>query len=1053
MSFTVRFVGPKGRQVGRSEQSVSGGKFKVPAKAKLLVVDDATGKPVKPVAARADNGDLVLDFGNGFVLVLEGGMVAAPGADAQAAAAALVSTDASVAGAGQVADSAPVTSQGGGISPLVAVGLGVGALGGAGLALAGGGKKDRTPPAAPTGLDLAAADDTGASDSDNLTRTTSGLTIRGKAEPGSQVTIFNGATALGTATADAAGDFTVDITLPAGANSVTAKATDAAGNVSADSQALTITVDVTAPAAPTGLDLAAADDTGASDSDNSTRTASGLTITGKAEPGLQVTLFNGAASLGTATANAAGDFTLDVTLPAGANSVTAKVTDAAGNVSAESQALVITVDVAAPAAPAGLDLAAADDTGSSGSDNVTSNASALTISGQAEANSTVALFDGAVRVGTATANAAGVFSLDVSLDAGVHSLTARATDAAGNESVASAALAVTVDATAPSATLLDVNRAAKTVTLTFDSSVDVAALPLASAFAVTTGASEANAVTAVAASGSTITLTLANDIGPGTITVIYTDPTAGNDAAAVQDAAGNDAASFELITGVVADGYVRGARLFAETSSGGVVTRVDTGLVTDANGNFYIPARFKNSTLVAVGGVNVDTGVPNTVEFRAAAGSTVINPLTTLVQAVLASSAAGTSLAQAEQQVSAALGITLPTGARLSRFDPISQGNVAIQRAAATVASVVMLADAAASADEGRVISNFAAQIQTAAASNTALNLSSATFVTGVLAGTTSATSAAVASSIAGAISTIAAAQTFAAVTAAQSAALDEIAPAAPGTPDLATSGDTGVSSADNITSNTSLTLRASFEARAVDGTAVVAGDRAVLELNGNSVTTKVITNADIAAGFVDVVVSGVAEGTYSGRIKMVDQAGNASSLSSPLVITVDATAPAGATLVFANLVNTGGNANQIVTSDNSFTLNLAGAEQGAALAYEISTDGGRTWTATTVAQASLADGNYSYRVRLTDTAGNVGVTPVIGLAVDTIAPTTPTVTALTTSNTAPVIAGTATLATGETLNVTVNGAVYENVAVTNGAWSVNTATATRVEFLNRAGM
>ncbi|MFO0111645.1 MAG: hypothetical protein ACK519_04260, partial [Sphingomonadaceae bacterium] len=56
-----------------------------------------------------------------------------------------------------------------------------------------------------------------------------------------------------------------------------------------------------------------------------------------------------------------------------------------------------------PPAPTALDLAAADDTGASNSDNVTSQTSALTITGQAEANARVELFDGTTSIGTTTA--------------------------------------------------------------------------------------------------------------------------------------------------------------------------------------------------------------------------------------------------------------------------------------------------------------------------------------------------------------------------------------------------------------------------------------------------------------------------------------------------------------------------------------------------------------------------------------------------------------------------------------------------------------------------
>jgi len=51
-------------------------------------------------------------------------------------------------------------------------------------------------------------------------------------------------------------------------------------------------------------------------------------------------------------------------------------------------------------------------------------------------------------------------------------------------------------------------------------------------------------VSSASVSGSTVVLTLASAVGAGqSVTVAYADPTAGNDASAVQDSAGNDAAS------------------------------------------------------------------------------------------------------------------------------------------------------------------------------------------------------------------------------------------------------------------------------------------------------------------------------------------------------------------------------------------------------------------------------------------------------------------------------------------------------------------------------
>jgi hypothetical protein len=104
------------------------------------------------------------------------------------------------------------------------------------------------------------------------------------------------------------------------------------------------------------------------------------------------------------------------------------------------------VDNTAPNAPSTPDLDAASDTGSSSTDNVTRNTT-LTFSGTAEAGSTVNLFvDGTQRAsGVATG---GAYSIAVSgVAAGTRSVTATATDAAGNISAASTALSVTVDTT------------------------------------------------------------------------------------------------------------------------------------------------------------------------------------------------------------------------------------------------------------------------------------------------------------------------------------------------------------------------------------------------------------------------------------------------------------------------------------------------------------------------------------------------------------------------------------------------------------------------------
>ena len=82
-------------------------------------------------------------------------------------------------------------------------------------------------------------------------------------------------------------------------------------------------------------------------------------------------------------------------------------------------------------------------------DHIT-NDNTLTLTGTAEAGSTVKLYDGATLLGSAAASGSGAWSYTTAaLANGGHSLTATATDAAGNTGVASSALAVTIDTSAP----------------------------------------------------------------------------------------------------------------------------------------------------------------------------------------------------------------------------------------------------------------------------------------------------------------------------------------------------------------------------------------------------------------------------------------------------------------------------------------------------------------------------------------------------------------------------------------------------------------------------
>ena len=246
--------------------------------------------------------------------------------------------------------------------------------------------------------------------------------------------VFDGTTQLGTATADANGawSFTTG-TLANGAHSFTATDTDAAGNTSAASAALAVTVDTVAPNAPV-----IAGDTIINTNE--------VNLTGTAEANSTVTVYDGTTKLGTATAdgNGAWSFTTGQ-LSSGTHAFTATATDAAGNTSAASQVVDPVINPQPPAI-----VAFSPDSGTL-ADGIT-NATTLTLTGTAAANSTITVYDGTTQLGTATSDGGGAWSFTTgTLMNGSHSFTATDT-VSGATSAVSAALAVIVDTVAPAVT-------------------------------------------------------------------------------------------------------------------------------------------------------------------------------------------------------------------------------------------------------------------------------------------------------------------------------------------------------------------------------------------------------------------------------------------------------------------------------------------------------------------------------------------------------------------------------------------------------------------------
>ncbi len=180
------------------------------------------------------------------------------------------------------------------------------------------------------------------------------------------------------------------------------------------------------------------------------------TIKGVTEAGATVTIKDGATTLGTVKADANGNYTFTPTAPLndGTHSIVATATDDAGNSIMESTGYFI-VDTIAPGS---VSLTVTDDVapiiGEISNNGVTDDTTP-TFTGNTEAWATVTIKDGAIVLDTVTADANGnyTFTPATPLSEGIHSISATATDAAGN-TITSTTTNFTVDTTAPTATAI-----------------------------------------------------------------------------------------------------------------------------------------------------------------------------------------------------------------------------------------------------------------------------------------------------------------------------------------------------------------------------------------------------------------------------------------------------------------------------------------------------------------------------------------------------------------------------------------------------------------------
>ena len=222
-------------------------------------------------------------------------------------------------------------------------------------------------------------------------------------------------------------------------------------------------------------------------------------------------------------------------------------------------------------------------------------------------------------------------------------------DAIGNDVASISSTPVTnassVDTRVPSFVSATTNSAGTTVTLTYSEALS-ATTAAGSDFTVTVGG-VSRAVSSVAVSGSTVVLTLSSAVGAGqSVSVAYTDPTGSNDTNALQDAAGNDAATLAAtsVTNSV-----------PAPSSGG---SPDPGTTTTTTTSTTVAPTATTTTTVAPTTATVRSG---TTVPRRTTTTTVVNRTTTTTIRATTTTTAFRPLEPLAQIVSTTTSVLSPT--------------------------------------------------------------------------------------------------------------------------------------------------------------------------------------------------------------------------------------------------------------------------------------------------------------------------------------------------------------------------------------------------------
>ncbi len=795
------------------------------------------------------------------------------------------------------------------------------------------------------------------------------LTLTGTAVANSTVKVFDGATLLGSVSADGTGAWSyTTVALANGAHSLTATATDSAGNNSAASAALSVTIDTTAPVAPSIASFSTDSGTVGDGITNDNT----LTLTGTAEANSTVKVFDGATLLGSAIASGTGAWTYTTAaLANGAHSLTATATDAAGNNGTASAALSVTVDTTAPVAPSIASFST--DSGTVG-DGIT-NDNTLTLTGTAEANSTVKVFDGATLLGSVSASGTGTWTYTTAaLANGAHSLTATATDAAGNTGTASAALSVTVDTTAPIApSIASFSTDSGTVGdgITNDNTLTL------------TGTAEANSTVKVFDGATLLGSVTASGTGAWTYTTAALANGAHSLTATATDAAGNTGTASTAL-GVTIDTT---APTTPSITSNAIVNLNDVALTGTAEANSTVKV-FDGATLLG----STTANGSGAWAYTTAGLNNGTHNLTATATDAAGNTGAASTIAPVTINVAVA---TAPTIVSFS-IDSGTVGDGITNDKTLTLTG---------SADANTTIKVFDGA--TLLGTTTADGTGTWSFLTPALADGLH-DFAATAGLINGGNS-LATSQ----MSGTLAVTIDATAPISPTIMSFSTdSGTVG----DHITNDNTPTLTGTAEANST-----------INVYDGATLLGSTVTNG---AGAWSYTTAALNDGAHNFTSTATDAAGNTGAASIALNLTIDTFAPTAPSITSDAIVNMNHAALSGVAEANS----LVKVYDGATLLGSTTADAGGSWNFVT---GALANGSHSLAAVDTDIAGNTGtMSSAVDVAVDaSIAVSPSNFTALVRG--LGVVSGTSEANSSVSISDGNTGALLgQTTAGSNGAWS-----------------